>query len=461
MSAEVVSSGSIRRRLTLQLVAGAAILASLLFLLVQNFARQIAVESQDSVLQASASSILESVSVQAGAVTADIPYAALSMLGTMTEDRVFYRILRNDQVLTGYADLPPPGPLLPGVPVYDTAAYLGEPVRVAHMARRVSVGGVPVTVTVSVAQTQSGLAARLDRISNQVIVLGLGFFAAAAILAVLAAQSSIRPIQALAGAVARRGPEDLRPVTAPVPAEMTTLVSALNGFIARLRASLARSEDLISEAAHRVRTPLATVRAQAELALRRVERPENRASLKEMIRAIDDSSRAAGQLMDHAMVSFRSDRLSRERIDLAALLDEVAERFRAVAGMKDIEIRVDAPPGPVIGGDPVLLQNAITNLLDNAMKYSPAETAIDVTLRTDAGRAQIAISDQGPGLPDPDGTDLTERFTRGANAGGTVGSGLGLTIAKEVAAAHGGALILANREEPPGACVTLSLPLSA
>ncbi len=460
MNAEVVSSGSIRRRLTLQLVAGAAILASLLFVLVQDFARQIAVDSQDSILQASASSILESVSVQEGEVTADIPYAALSMLGTTTEDRVFYRILRNEQVLTGYADLPSPGTLIAGVPEYDTAPYRGEPVRIAHVARRVSVAGLPVTVTVSVAQTQSGMAARLDRISNQVIVLGLGFFAAAAILAVLAAQSSIRPLQALAGAVARRGPEDLRPVTAPVPAEMITLVTALNGFIARLRASLARSEDLISEAAHRVRTPLATVRAQAELALHRVERPENRASLKEMIRAIDDSSRAAGQLMDHAMVSFRSDRLSREPVDLAALLEEVVERFRPVAGMKDIEIRLEAPPGPVIAGDPVLLQNAIVNLLDNAMKYSPRETAIEVRLTAGDGQAEIAISDEGPGLPDPDGTDLTERFARGANAGETVGSGLGLTIAKEVAAAHGGALILANREEAPGACVTLSFPLS-
>ncbi|MHA1549438.1 MAG: sensor histidine kinase [Alphaproteobacteria bacterium] len=461
MSGNVQSSGSIRRRLTLQLVMSAAVLATILFVLVQNFARQVAEESQDATLTASVTSILDSTTVRAGEVLVDIPYAALSMLGNVSDDRVFYRVMAGDAYLTGYTDLPE-------VDLADgqgeigflTADYRGEDIRMVTASRRLSVNGQPVKITASVAQTRNGQAATLARISLTAAYLGLGFFIVAVFLGLLAAQSSVRPLKQLARSVSRRGPRDLRPVEAPVPGEMVPLVISLNNFIERLKTSLARSEDFIAEAAHRVRTPLATVRTQAEIALRRVERPENRKSLKEMIRAIDESSRAAGQLLDHAMVTFRTDHLEAETFSITDLVEDAVERLRPVADLKDITLRFAAAPVGSVTGDPILVENAIRNILDNAVKYSPEDQEVEVRVNGAGAFAEVSVIDHGAGFP-PLGADrLTERFARGSNVAATVGSGLGLTIAKEVAEAHGGRLSIHNHSEGPGACVSLYFPFS-
>ncbi|MGR3759572.1 sensor histidine kinase N-terminal domain-containing protein [Roseobacteraceae bacterium NS-SX3] len=459
MSGAVNVSGSIRRRLLLQLVGSAALLAALLYVTVLGFVRSVAGESHDRILLASATSILESVSVQSGEITADIPYAALSMLGNVSDDRVFYRVAGPQGVLTGYADLPAGQEAVrPGQPVFETVGYKGESIRAVTASRRLSAQGAPVTVQVSVAQTRAGQAAVLARLSRSALYLGAGFFVLASGLAVWSAQSSITPLRSLAGAVSRRGPKDLRPVSRPVPAEMAPLVSSLNGLISRLQASLARSEDFIAEAAHRVRTPLATVRTQAETTLMRVEREENRASLREMIRAIDESSRAAGQLLDHAMVSFRTDSLERAEVNLAALARDLAERLQPVAELKDITLHFSGAAEASLQGDAILIQNAVRNILDNAIKYSAPDRNIWIRVTEEDGQARITVEDEAGGFGAEDTEALTGRFVRGANATDTIGSGLGLTIAREVAEAHGGSLHIRNTGTGAGACVTLCFP---
>lgn len=458
MNSGVNTSGSIRRRLTLQLVGSAAILTTALFFIVQGFARDLAEQSQDNILVASAQSILESTAVHDGGITADIPYSALAMLGNVSDDRVFYRITAGDEVLTGYSDLPVPGgPFDAEGRQFQTGVFDGDSIRMVSAIRRLSVSGLPVDVTVSVAQTRNGQALTLARISRTAVLLGLGFFAFAAILGVLAAQSTVRPLQVLAGSVSRRGPKDMRPVSAPVPSEMAPLVEALNTFMARLKVTLVRTEDFIAEAAHRVRTPLATVRTQAETALRRVERPENRQSIKEMIRAIDESSRAAGQLLDHAMITFRTDQMEQSEFELDALVIETVERLQPVADLKDILLDVETEHC-LISGDAILIQNAVRNVLDNAIKYAPRDTIITVSLACGT-ETEISVRDQGQGFPETDTERLTGRFVRGDNVSGTVGSGLGLTIANEVMTAHGGRLVILNHERG-GACVSLVFPSS-
>ncbi|WP_411351517.1 sensor histidine kinase [Leisingera aquaemixtae] len=460
MSAAVNVSGSLRRRLLLQLVGSAALLAAVLFFAVLGFVRTVAEESHDRILLASATSILDSVSVQAGEITADIPYAALSMLGNVSDDRVFYRIASPAGVLTGYADLPvAEEPVQPRQPLFETAAYKGETIRAVTVSRRLAAQGAPVAVQVSVAQTRTGQAALLEQLFRSALFLGVGFFVLASGLAVWAAQSSITPLRSLTEAISRRGPKDLRPVTRPVPAEMSPLVMSLNSFIRRLQASLARSEDFIAEAAHRVRTPLATVRAQAEVTLMRVENEDNRASLREMIRAIDESSRAAGQLLDHAMVSFRADSLERQEVNLTALARDLAERLQPVAELKDIGLHFQNDGDVSIKGDAILLQNAVRNILDNAIKYSGRDRTVRVRTVRNGAWGNIEVEDEAGGFAGEDTEALTRRFVRGANAGETIGSGLGLTIAREVAEAHGGRLIIENSQTGAGACVTLCFPL--
>jgi len=448
--------GSIRRRLLLSLMVAAGVLAVVVYFVVQSVARQVAQESQDNVLAASARSILDSARVAGGQVSVDFPYSALSMLDSVSDERVFYKIQLQDSFLSGYEGLPDAAEQLAETPTYVSTEFLGEEVRIATVRRSVSMDVGQSYLQVSVAQTLSGQKQTLARISRTALVIGLGFFVLSAFLAVVVAQSAIRPLDRLTASVSRRGPKDLRPVAAPVPSEMVPLVASLNSLMERLQRSLTRSEDFIAEAAHRVRTPLAIVRTKAEIIGRRSQDNETQIALSEMIHAIDDSSRTAGQLLDHAMVTFRLDDPLSEEIELAQLVTDTVERLRPIADLKEIDLHLDGLAAGTLRGDRILLQNAFHNVLDNALKYSPAGSDVRVQCRADDAELSVVFQDTGPGFPAEDMSALTDRFERGDNAQGIVGSGLGLTIVKEVVEAHGGTISITNSKG--GGCVTLSFP---
>ena len=209
-----------------------------------------------------------------------------------------------------------------------------------------------------------------------------------------------------------------------------------------------------------MRTPLATVRAKAEVTHRKLQKPEHRQTMREMIRAIDESSRSAGQLLDHAMVTFRTDSLCEEVVDLGEILRETCARLEPAAGLKDVTIDCHTPADvPAFQGDWLLLQSAIQNILDNAVKYSPDDSVVEVRL-TAGDEIRLSVTDRGRGFGGADIEGLKRRFARGANVDDIVGSGLGLTIADEVARAHGGRLEIAANQNGEGACVSLVFPRS-
>ncbi|MDJ0858432.1 MAG: sensor histidine kinase [Dinoroseobacter sp.] len=449
--------GSIRQRLLGFLLVGAAAMAILLYFIVRSVAGQLAQESQDNILTASAYSVVDSTRVRSGELIVDIPYFAFSMLGNLSDERVFYSIRLGGEFLSGYEELPSLENI-DGELAFQSAEFLGQDVRIATARRPISLSEGSSVLEVSIAQTRQGLSDTLARISGLAAALGLVFFMVAAVLATLIANTTIRPIDRLTASLSRRGPRDLRPVTTPVPVEMEPLVTSLNGFIGRLKTSLSRSEDFIAEAAHRLRTPLALVRTQADITIRRMERDENRKAMRDMITAIDETSRTAGQLLDHAMVSLRADDLETEKIALPVLVRDTVERMTPTAELKDLDLEIGTLADMSVRGDLILLQSALENVVDNAMKYTPIGGQIVVGVSEGGlGLALIAVSDNGPGFPKPGAEPLTDRFARGTNAEGVVGSGLGLTIAQDVLRVHGGALNLTNTEGG-GACVELVLP---
>ena len=438
------------------LLVSAACIAILLFVVVQSVAEQIAQESQDNILAASAISILDSARVVEGEISIDLPYSSLSMLDSVTDERAFYAIRLNDEFLSGYSDLPritPPS----DVTAFQSTTYLDEDIRIASTWRNFSALDGQAYLEISVAQTLTGLNQSIARISRISLAVGFGFFLLSMVIAMVIAQTTIRPLHRLTGSVSRRGPSDLRPLAAPVPTEMAPLVSSLNSLMTRLQKSLSRSEDFIAEAAHRVRTPMAIVRTQAEVTLRRVEKEENRQAVREMIRAVDESSRTAGQLLDHAMVSVRTDNLARESIQLDELIVDVANRLHPISELRDLEIVAKKLERTKIQGDPILVQNAIQNILDNAVKYTDADTEITVQLDHSEGFAHIHVRDEGSGFDATEIDRLLQRFERGRNADRIVGSGLGLTIVDDIMRAHRGHITLTNNSGV-GACVTLSFP---
>jgi len=445
---------SIRRRLVFLLLMGSATLAFLLYFVVQSVARQAAQESQDNILAASAVSILDGVKLVDGQTDVDMPYSSLSMLDSVTDERVFYAIYLDANLLTGYPELIKLQTNTAMVPVFSFGTLFDVDVRIVTVKRQIGKN----EVFVSVAQTLNGQIKVLRNISSIALGVGFGFFVLSAILAFLIAESTIKPLNRLTLSVSRRGPDELRPVSAPVPSEMVPLVNSLNNFMTRLKLSLQRSEEFIAEAAHRVRTPLAVVRTRTEILLREAKTKKSKAELLEVLNAIDDSSRTAGQLLDHAMVSFRLDNLSEDEIEVQFLIKDVIDRISPLYDLKGIQIKNNSIQNCRVIGDSILLQNALHNVLDNALKYCSENDTITVTVKDISQNCIIEILDSGEGFPENSAL-LTDRFTRGENTKGIVGSGLGLTIAKDVVEAHGGNITISNTEEG-GACVTFTLPCS-
>ena len=445
---------SIRRRLVFLLLMGSATLAFLLYFVVQSVARQAAQESQDNILAASAVSILDGVKLVDGQTDVDMPYSSLSMLDSVTDERVFYAIYLDANLLTGYPELIKLQTNTAMVPVFSFGTLFDVDVRIVTVKRQIGKN----EVFVSVAQTLNGQIKVLRNISSIALGVGFGFFVLSAILAFLIAESTIKPLNRLTLSVSRRGPDELRPVSAPVPSEMVPLVNSLNNFMTRLKLSLQRSEEFIAEAAHRVRTPLAVVRTRTEILLREAKTKKSKAELLEVLNAIDDSSRTAAQLLDHAMVSFRLDNLSEDEIEVQFLIKDVIDRISPLYDLKGIQIKNNSIQNCRVIGDSILLQNALHNVLDNALKYCSENDTITVTVKDISQNCIIEILDSGEGFPENSAL-LTNRFTRGENTKGIVGSGLGLTIAKDVVEAHGGNITISNTEEG-GACVTFTLPCS-
>lgn len=452
-------NGSLRARLVLQLLAVAAVLAVMLYFTVRSTADRAAEATQDAILGAATTSIAEQLRATDDGIEVDLAYATFSMLGAMGQDRLFYRIDIGGETVTGYDDLPLPD--LPPVSLaaeFYTSPYLDTDLRIAAVARSMVVGNGPVPVLVLVGQTRQGQAAIADRLANRAALIGVGFFVLAVPLSLLSAGSVFNPINRLAEAVGRRGPRDLRPVRHPAPRELAPLLGALNGFVARLRGALSQTETFIAEAAHHIRTPLSTVRTEAEIALRQSEDEPTRVRLRSMIRGVETSARSASQLLDHAMVLYRSDQLERVEVDLSVVVRNVARAFEPTAELKELSLRVLGDEVPILTiGDPLLIEAALRNLVDNAIKYSAAETEVRIVLSQTGDMVRAEVLDEGRGLSGATVAQLSSRFTRGGNVGDVVGSGLGLTIVAEVAAALGGRFTLQQRETG-GTCASFSLP---
>lgn len=451
---------SLRRRLVAQLLALAAVLGLGLYLAVLFSAERAAEATMDEILGAATLSMAANLRAAGDEVTIDLPPGTLSMLSATGQERLFYRFALGDTVLSGYEDLPTLPLSNPALtPVFFGGTYRGAELRLATVTRSLMVDDVLTPVQVVVGHTRDGQRRIAAQLAQNAAIIGLALFLVSIPLSLLSAGNLLRPLRRIVQAVGRRGAHDLRPVLHPAPAELVPLVSALNAFIARLRAALHHTETFLAEAAHHIRTPLAALRSEGELLLRHAEDERQRAHVRRMIRSADECARSAGQLLEHATILYRAEQVDRSELDLRDLVEKLVDRFRTIADMHDMDIVLSLPDRPcLVQADTVLLEAALRNLLDNAVKYAPPETAIHVTLtHRDPDGLRIAVRDFGAGLGGAETRDLVRRFQRGAAAEGVVGAGLGLTIVQEVADAMGGRFEITDAEGG-GACATLDLP---
>jgi two-component system sensor histidine kinase TctE len=447
---------SIRRRiltLAVALLLGAALV---LIIFIRDYAGRSADRAFDRLLAASALTIAGAVQVEGETVIVELPFASFGMFSG--RDRVFYGVEDPDGgAVTGYADL---SAMLPHMraagPVFTDITYRGELVRVASVGRLTSSGGDTDWVTIHVAETQNEREALAAEIFGNALIPVVALTLLAIALVWFGIGRMFTPLYQLERELRSRAPDDLSPVNVPVPDEVSHLVVALNGFMARLGSAVERVTGLVAEAAHEVRTPLASLRAQAEIAIEEQDPQALRRRVARIHQGAVQASQLVSQLLMEATISHRLENGEAETSAIGSVIEEVCQRLDPDQAKRVTVECTAAVTGAQVRGDRVALREMLRNVVDNALVYSGGPVQIGGAV--EQGLLRLQVSDRGPGIADGERSMVLERFKRGSASSATVGSGLGLSIVKRVAEAHGGALRLRSRTGG-GLTVEIELPV--
>jgi two-component system, OmpR family, sensor kinase len=270
----------------------------------------------------------------------------------------------------------------------------------------------------------------------------------------------LSPLDRVAADVARRSPTLLEPLAeSDVPREVQPLIHALNGLLERLGSALSAQRSFIADAAHELRTPLTAVHLQAQLAERAGNDTERKAALSELKGGLERATRLSEQLLALAREEPGVPDRPLVRVDLAAIARGVVAEGVALATVKGIDLGADAQGAVFVRGDADALTTLISNLVDNAVRYTPAPGRVDVLVTSDGAHAALAVRDTGPGIATADRQRVFDRFYRGA-ATDAHGSGLGLAIVKRIAERHGTNVELGAGIDGQGLGVTVRFPLA-
>jgi two-component system sensor histidine kinase TctE len=415
--------------------------------------------------------------------------ASSLLRGEEDGDNVYFQVLgRRGQLVAGDARLALPddspfaatrgGPVdVGGVRFRDD--FLGdEPVRVAWLA----LPGGEGDALVQVAETLGKRSRLATEIIKGVLLPQFVILPVAVLLVWLALARGIRPLADLQQRIRRRDSTDLSPIeVGGVPDEVAPLVDSINDLLQRLDLTIAAQRHFLADAAHQLKTPLAGLRMQAELAAREVEAGRgDTAAMKHSLEQIALSTQRAAHMVNQLLAMARADAasgqvLQHQPVDLAALVRTVVRDFVVKAMDRRIDLGYEGPDDEAVAssvtllGEPVLLGELVRNLVDNALQYTPAGGTVTARVVPDPfGQVVVLqVEDTGPGIPPAERDAVFRPFYR---ALGTQvdGSGLGLAIVQEIAQRHGASITLADARPrhagpaapPPGALFTVRFPLA-
>ena len=419
---------------------------------------------QDRALQASAEVIAGQLGWSEGRLVAYVPPAALSLFDSPFGDHVFYCVIDDTgQVLAGNPGFEPP---MAGAasPVFYASTFQGLPVRVAQVSRLMFNSGQTRKVTVTVGQTLKGSqelvrTLRMPALTREIVLLLL-----AVLLVVGGLGVALRPLVRVSNEVAGRDPMDLQPVSAgDLPTELRPIVEAINQCIQRLNEYVARQKRFIADAAHQIRTPLAVLGTQLQYAQLRDD-----SSLREILSSMECSTQAMTDLANkllllsqaEAQTSGGSTDASQASADLIPAVTAVLEDLVVLAQRKHIDLGAEMPDqGIRVRLNEWMLSAVISNLVDNAIRYTPDSGQVTVAVTAANGIATLSVSDNGPGIPPEARPKVFDRFYRHAQPH-QQGSGLGLAIVKEIVLATQGQVSLSPGIGGRGVTLTVTLPLA-
>ena len=255
----------------------------------------------------------------------------------------------------------------------------------------------------------------------------------------LLAAAALRPVEAMrrrAAAISAATPGRRLPVPAAKD-ELSSLAVTLNEMLTRLEAAFEHERRFVADASHELRTPLALLRTELEVALRR---PRSREELEAALRSAAEETERLVLLAEDLLLIARADEgalpIRREPTPASELLDRVRTRFAARAGLLGREVRVEPSGSLIVDADPVRIEQALGNLVDNALQHGAG--AVTLSARRDNGRVELHVADEGPGVSPEFAARAFDRFSRADDARSEPGSGLGLSIVDLIARAHGG-----------------------
>lgn len=405
------------------------------------------------------------ISTESGGIGVELPYRLLEFFALTASGRVYYRVATEDGLVEiGNPDLPAPArPLVTGQPQFNDERYLDEPVRVGSYARQLDrpLAGRATAqrVVIQVAETLESRQAFTRTLLLQAIGRDLMLVLAATALLVAVVAWALRPLARLRGEVRRRSASDLTPISAVgIPSDVRPLVEAINHHVERNRRQMEASRRFIDDASHQLRTPLTTLATQVGFALRASDPAQQRAALTAIQLQLDEAVRQTNQMLllartDTVPIEF-------ERFDLVPFAQERARRWWSEARARGIDFGLESVPGPLlVTGQPGLLAEALSNLLHNAIRYTPRDGKVTVWVTVQQGTVRLTVSDSGPGIPADELGRAGERFFRASNVS-QPGSGLGLAIVRSIAERHAGQLELRPVQPGPGLEASIVLPLN-
>ncbi len=456
---------SLRRMLMLVLVPGMVAVVGAELWLTWRTSVDAANAAYDRSLLGAIKAMDANISTESGGLGVELPYRLLEFFQLTASGQVYYHLSTEDALVEiGNADLPAPeGVLMTGRAQFRDAVYFGEEVRIGSYARLLDqpLAGqaVPQRVIIQVAETLGSRKDFTRALVLQSVARDLLLVLVATALLALAVAWALRPLARLRSEVLARSPHDLTPISADnVPADVQPLVQAINHHIERSRIQTEARERFIDDASHQMRTPLATLTTQVGFALREVDPVHQRQALVAIRAKLEETVRHTNQMLLLARIDNAP--IETALVDARAVAEKLTREWWARASEQGIDLGFESDDQALrVTVQPGMLREALSNLLDNAIRYTPRGGQVTVGLKQADGKGWISVTDTGPGIPASELARTGERYFRGSNTHQS-GTGLGLAIVQSIAQRHGGNLQVDRGPSGLGLVVSIVLPLS-
>jgi two-component system sensor histidine kinase TctE len=433
-----------------------------------NLTARYARQAIDASLLTASKALARQVKPIGNGLLIDFPKAAQAIIEADPEDRVYYMVSSPPgQFILGNNKLPPP-PEGRRPALGDPTFYDGDmddrgrtlAIRVAAIYLDYGDDGTPQRMLVQVAKSRATgeqLAGRIlvdTALPLSVLVLLMSMIVWAGIRAGLA------PLARMRALVQDRGPDDLAPIELDAaPQEVHALARAVNTLLAAVHESVSAQRRFISDAAHQLRTPLAGLKSQTELALTETD-PQ---ALRQRLQRVHESATRSAHLVNQLLTLARAEpgaamaQGRTSRVDLRRLATDLCAELVPRARAAGIDLGFDADDDEPLAtqGHPLLLREALLNVIDNALRYAGRGAEVTVRARRLGAGVALEVEDNGPGIPPADRVRVFERFARATHVGD--GAGLGLPIVREIVERHGGRVALEGAA-PRGLRVKIELP---